>query len=182
MSSPYLSQIQMWALNWAPRQWMACNGQSLSITQNSALFALLGTNFGGNGTTNFNLPNFQGRVPVGFGQGSGLSNRAFAQIAGGEVVTLGITNLPAHSHSPVLQATTAGASANTPSAGAFLGSVSADSNGTAINAYTKTAGTLANLGGVGESSVGGSQPIPILNPYLAIGFTIAVQGIFPSRS
>ncbi len=179
MSSPYLSQIQMWALNWAPRDWMACNGQSLPISQYNALFALLGTSFGGNGQTNFNLPNFQGRIPMGFGQG--LSNHPFAQSAGGEAVTLSVNQMPGHSHSPVLQATTAGATTNTPSAGTYLGSLSADSNGTAINAYAKP-GSTVNLGGVSESSVGGGQPVNLLNPYLAIGFTIAVQGIFPTRS
>lgn len=161
---------------------MACNGQLLAIAQYNALFALLGTNFGGNGTSNFGLPNFQGRVPMGFGQGSGLSPRPFAQVAGTESVTLGVANLPAHNHSPVVQVSTGTGTASAPTAGAYLGGLSADSNGSAINAYATTASTTVNLGGVSESNVGGNAPTSIVQPYLAIGFTIAVQGIFPSRS
>lgn len=182
MSQPYLSQIQMWALNWAPRGWMACNGQLLPIAQYNALFALLGTNFGGDGRTNFGLPNFQGRVPMGFGQGPGLSNHPFTQAAGTESVTLGVANLPAHNHAPVVQASTGTGTSNAPSAAAYLGALSPDSGGSAIGGYTKTAGPLVNLAGVSESSVGSGTPASIMQPYLAIGFTIAVEGIFPSRS
>jgi microcystin-dependent protein len=159
---------------------MACNGQLLPIAQYNALFALLGTNFGGNGTNNFGLPNFQGRVPMGFG--TGLSNHPFGQVAGTESVTLGVANLPAHNHAPVVQASTGTGTSNAPSAAAYLGALSPDSGGGAINAYTKTAGTLVNLAGVSESNVGGSAPVSIVQPYLAIGFTIAVTGLFPSRS
>jgi microcystin-dependent protein len=181
MSQPYLSQIQMWALNWAPRGWMACNGQLLPIAQYNALFALLGTNFGGDGRTNFGLPNFQGRVPMGFGQGAGLSNRPFTQAAGAELVTLGVANLPAHNHAPVVQASTGPGTSPTPSAGAYLGGLPMIS-GQPIKGYTTTAGTTVNLGGVSESNVGSGAPVGIVQPYLAIGFTIAVEGLFPTRS
>jgi len=177
MSTPYLSQIQMWALNWSPRGWQPCNGQLMAIAQNNALFALLGTYFGGNGTTNFGLPNFQGRLPMGFSP-----THPFAQSGGSENVALNVNQMPGHNHAPVVQASTGTGTSNTPSAAAYLGALSADSNGTSINAYTKTAGTLVNLGGVSESNVGGNQPFSVLNPFLAVGFTICVEGIFPSRS
>src|ERR1700719_3340863 len=98
MATPYIGEIRMFGGNFAPRNWALCNGQLLLISQNTALFSILGTTYGGNGTTTFGLPNLQGRVPIHWGSGAGLSTYAPGQTAGAESVTLLQSNLPPHSH------------------------------------------------------------------------------------
>jgi microcystin-dependent protein len=181
MAEFYLGQIIQGGWNFAPSGTALCNGQILSIQQNAALFSLLGTTFGGNGTSTFALPNLQGRVPIHWGQGPGLSDYVIGQQAGTETETLLQQNMPAHTHT--LSATTSKASLQPPAAGALLAH-SVDLSGVgslpAIYFPTGTNPPTVALGGVGLT--GGSQPFSILQPYLAITFCIALVGIFPSRN
>lgn len=167
---PFLGQIMMFAGNFAPQGWAFCNGQLLSIAQNTALFSLLGTTYGGNGTTTFALPNLQGRAPMHHGQGAGLSPRSLGEQGGTESVTLTSTQLPAHSHTLALAAKEEGTTDN-PN-GAYIAG-----NGT--NAFAATSDTT--MAGTNVSITGNGQPFPIMQPFLAVSFVIALQGIYPSR-
>jgi microcystin-dependent protein len=168
---PFLGQIQAFGFNFAPRGWAFCNGQLLPISQNQALFALLGTTYGGNGTTTFALPDLRGRSIVHFGQGPGLSPLSQGQVWGQDRVTLLPTNMPAHNH-PVSVAV------NTAS-----GEESASTNYIASHAlaFSEVPAGSAVLKGVTSVSAGGGQPFSNRNPYLGIYVCIALQGIFPSR-
>ena len=167
MATPFIAQIQMFSFNFPPRGWAQCNGQLLAIAQNQALFSLLGTTYGGNGTTNFALPNLQGRTPLHFGQGSGLSNRALGQVGGVETVTLQTTQIPSHTH-------TVSANTATPTLGTPAGNLWAQGNYSASGNSAMAAGDVSNTGG--------SQSHPNLSPYLTVNFCIALTGIFPSRN
>ena len=165
MSEPFLSEIKLVSFNFPPKGWALCNGQFLPITQNQALFALLGTTYGGNGQTTFALPNLRGRVPVHFGSSFDLG-----EAAGSTSVTINIQQLPTHLHP--LSVSAAGATQASPN-NAFLAGAS--------NLYLAPQGlTTLNAGSV--SSVGGSQPHNNMMPYLVLNFIIALQGIFPSRN
>jgi microcystin-dependent protein len=168
MSEPFLSEIKIVSFNFPPKGWAFCNGQFLPINQNQALFALLGTTYGGNGQTTFALPNLQGRVPISFNSISG--GHTLGEAAGSSSVTVNIQQLPTHIHA--LQATnTNGAIAN-PN-GAALG---------AVNNMYGSAASLTTLSPASVSNVGGSQPHNNMMPYLVLNFIIALQGIFPSRN
>jgi microcystin-dependent protein len=198
MAEFYLGQIIQGGWNFAPSGTALCNGQTLAIQQYAALFALLGTTFGGNGTSTFQLPNLQGRVPIHWGQGQGLSNYVIGQQAGTETETLLQTNMPAHTHTATftstsslnVSGTTPKASLQVAAAGSPLGHSFDIQQTGALPAIYCPAGTATSiaLGGLnvaGTVSVGlagGSQPFPILQPYLAITFAIALVGIFPSRN
>lgn len=171
MSDPFIGEIRLFAGNFAPRDWAFCNGQLMSIAQNTALFSLLGTMYGGNGQTTFALPDLRGRVPVHMGQGPGLTPRTQGEMAGSETVTLLSSQMPAHSHA--LRASTAAASGSTP-AGALLGA-------TSVNSYDSSAAGVAMApGAIGNS--GGSQPHDNMAPTLTLNYIIALFGIFPSRN
>ncbi len=173
MSSPFLGQIQPFGFNFAPRGWAMCNGQILPIAQNTALFSLLGTTYGGNGQTTFALPNLQSRVPVHFGQGAGLSPYDLGQMSGQESVTLTVNQMPSHNHPIVVKA----------SAGTKLNAVPANNNIGGANIYTNAALDSTLDPGTGTCGlIGGSQPVNTLPPYLALNFCIALEGIFPSRN
>jgi microcystin-dependent protein len=174
MATPFLGEIRMFGGNFAPRGWAFCNGQILSISQNTALFSLLGTTYGGNGQTTFALPDLRGRVPNHFGQGPGLSNYTQGQVGGTENVTLLQSQLPAHSHS--VNAVAAGGNQASP-AGALP---AIESTGTSLNFSSSAANTTMNAATI--SNTGQSQPFPVIQPYLTINFIIALQGIFPSRN
>ncbi len=170
MSEPFLGQIYLVPYNFAPRGFAFCAGQLLPIAQNTALFALLGPTFGGNGQTTFALPDLRGRVPVGAGQGSGLSNVDLGEVSGSETATLNQNNLPSHGH---LASTTQAAGTSTRPSGKVPATgqpVYGDaSDGTAFNpAFIQASG--------------GNQPFGIRNPYLGLNYVIALQGIFPSRN
>jgi microcystin-dependent protein len=183
MAEFYLGQIIQGGWNFAPSGTSLCNGQTLAIQQYSALFALLGTTFGGNGTSTFQLPNLQGRVPIHWGQGPGLSNYVIGQQAGTETATLLQTNMPAHTHTlSASNPTGVKATLANPATGSTLGHVQDISNtGSAPVIYCPANTQLTvQLGGVGVT--GGSQPFSIVQPYLAITFAIAMVGIFPSRN
>ena len=169
-TTPYLGEILMFAGNFAPTGWALCNGQLLSISQNTALFSILGTFYGGDGRTTFALPNLQGRFPIG--TGSGLSTYVTGQIGGAETHTLTVTEMPTHSH-PMVADNGNGTSA-TP-----IGNVPAI-NSEGIQHYGATLDGAMNPGVIGNT--GGGQPFSVMPPYVAISYIIALQGVFPSRS
>jgi microcystin-dependent protein len=173
MSDPFLGQMCAFGFNFAPRGWAMCNGQILPIAQNTALFSLLGTTYGGNGQTTFALPNLQSRVNVHFGQGPGLSNYDLGQAAGTESVTLTTNTMPQHLHTFAPPCVDGDAGFTIPT-----GHVLAN---TAANIFAAPAGTDVMAGG-NTGIAGGSQPFSILPPYLAINWCIALEGIFPSRN
>lgn len=164
----------MFGGNFAPRGWAFCNGQLISISQNTALFSLLGTTYGGNGTSTFALPNLQSRVPVHWGTGAGLSSYVIGQQAGQENVTLLQSQMPAHTH--LLNAVTSGGNQASPT-----GNLPAvESTGTSLNYSSDPANTTMNPAAV--ANAGQSLPVPVVQPYLAVSFIIALVGIFPSRN
>ena len=174
MADQFLGEIRIFPFNFAPYGWAFCNGQLLPISQNSALFALLGTHFGGNGSSNFGLPNLQGSVPIDFGQGAGLSYRNLGEVGGEQAVTLPLSQTPAHTHA--FQANAHPANNTIPS------SLTALARSEPGYIYTTGSPQLAALatGAVGNSP-GGSSPHNNLMPYLTLNFCIAMQGIFPTR-
>lgn len=176
MSQPFLGQLQAFGFGFAPRGWAQCNGQLLPISQYSALFALLGTMYGGNGTNNFALPNLQSRVPMHFGTFSG-NTYTQGEMGGEENVTLAVSTMPMHNHNFI--GTSQNADTTHPSAGTDLANTI---NGTnpGDNYYT-TGGTPQALNPAELALVGGGQPHTNIQPYLAINWCIAMQGIFPSR-
>jgi microcystin-dependent protein len=178
MDTMYISALAIFGFDYAPKLWAFCDGQLLAIQQNQALFSLLGTTFGGNGTTTFALPNLKGRVPIGMSQGPGLSNYVLGQQGGNENVTLQIANLPAHSHTAIVNNTAAnGASPATASAIAAV----TDVNTEATKIYnTATPNVTLNSGTI--TPIGGSQPHSNLQPYITVNYCICLSGNFPSRN
>ncbi|THD34760.1 MAG: phage tail protein [Sphingomonas sp.] len=184
MSDVYLGQIVPFGFQFAPVNFAYCNGAILPISQYTALFSLLGTYYGGNGTTNFALPNLSGRAAIGQGQSPGTSNYVIGEQGGTENTTLTIGNLPAHNHTATLNATTAKATSQVAAAGSLLAK-SVDSGGTAVpDIYVPagTSGAQVALGGLTVGVTGNNQPFSILQPYLAINYCIATSGIYPSRN
>ena len=180
MSDQYVGEIRVFGFNFAPVGWAQCNGQLLPISQNTALFSLLGTNFGGNGTSNFGLPNLQGCVALDAGQGTGLSDYAIGETAGAATVTLTGQMLPSHTHG--LNATAAEATTESPG-GNMLGIVvtGAGREQLAGNIYS-TSAPNTTLAPASLATTGGSQAHNNLQPYLTLNFCIALTGIFPPRS
>jgi microcystin-dependent protein len=166
VAEPFLSEIRIFSFNFPPKGWALCNGQLLPINQNQALFALLGTTYGGDGRVTFALPNLQGRVPIHTGSGHTLGERA-----GEEFHTLSTAELPAHTHT--LKAASNPAATGTPDAGAYLAREA--------NTY-HAASSLVAMGPGAVTTVGGSQPHPNMQPFLVLSFCIALQGIFPSQN
>ncbi|MDB5987705.1 MAG: phage tail protein [Nevskia sp.] len=175
MADQFVAEIRMFPFTFAPNGWAFCNGQLLSISQNTALFSLLGTTYGGNGTSNFALPNLQGCASMHAGQGPGLSNHSLGETAGETAVTLTSGQLPAHGHS--LQVSSSLAVYNTPDSQLSLGR---SSDG--MQAYSTDTSNLVAMNPNSTTVTGGSQPHNNLMPYLVINFCIALQGIFPPRS
>ncbi|MCA1590667.1 MAG: tail fiber protein [Acidobacteria bacterium] len=170
MAEPFLSEIRIFSFNYAPKGWALCNGQLLPINQNQALFALLGTTYGGNGQTTFALPNLRGRVPIHEGAGFNLG-----QVAGAESQTLSIAEMPTHNHSVAAYDAAPDSNATSP-VGAFYAET-AD----ASTMYFSGAADNAMAAGV-ISNTGGSQPHENRQPFLTLNFCIALQGIFPSQN
>ncbi len=171
--------VTTFAGNFAPRNWATCDGQLMSIALNTALFSILGTTYGGNGTTTFGLPDLRGRVPISQGQGPGLPNYSLGERAGTPTATLLLNNLPVHNHNgPITfqqQVSSEDGTDSTPNgayAARFTGAYGTSAN-TAMLAPTY-AGTIANAGG--------SQPFSIMPPYLALTYIICLFGVFPSRN
>ena len=175
-----MAEIRLFAGNFAPLDWAYCNGALLSIAENSALFSLLGTTYGGDGQVTFALPDLRGRIAVGTGQGPGLSNWDLGQVTGVESVTLLSLNLPAHSHTATGTVTPFANSGggNQPSpVNGFNASMPSDTYASATNTVMGSTNFTLNVG-----IAGGSQPHDNLMPYLALNFIIATQGIYPSRN
>ena len=180
MSEPFIGQIQPFGFNFAPRNWAMCQGQILSIAQNTALFSLLGTTYGGNGQTTFALPDLRGRTMVGIGQGPGLSNINWGEQGGTEQTTLITNNLPSHTHTATSTLFAEGlpGTATNP-AGKLLAGIQ--------NGYINPDPT-ANKALSDESittvigNTGGSVPFSNRSPYLGLTICIATEGIFPSRN
>jgi microcystin-dependent protein len=167
----YLGEIRQFGGNFAPVDFMFCNGQLLSIAENDALYALLGTTYGGDGVTTFGLPDLRGRIPIGQGQGPGLANYTLGQIGGAETVTLSTAQMPGHTHSIAV-----GGTATTTTA---ANNVVAQAT---TNAFAATGTPTVSLAGSTLSSTGGNQPHENMPPFLATNFIICVAGIFPSQS
>jgi microcystin-dependent protein len=177
MSQPFLGQIQSFGFNFAPRGWMLCNGQTLPIQQYTALFSLIGTLYGGNGSTTFQLPNLQSCVPMHYGT---FANNTYLQgeVGGEEAVSLTLQTMPGHTHAFI--GSSANAGANTPAPGQVLATVTVGS-GTPDFFYGPDT-TPQPLNPASITPVGGNQPHNNLQPYLAINWCIAFAGIYPSRS
>ena len=176
MSSPYLGQITMFGGNFAPRGWAFCNGQLLAINQNSALFSLIGTIYGGDGRTTFGLPDLRGRVPMHWGNGPGLTNRQIGSKSGAELVTLTASQIPSHNH---LAKCVAPAGNSNDAVNNYW----ADDAGVSSGTYHTGAGaTLSNMNAGAIANAGGGGAHNNMQPYLAISFIIALQGVYPSRN
>jgi microcystin-dependent protein len=175
MSSPYVAEIRMFAGNFAPRGWALCNGQLLPITQNTALFSLIGTFYGGNGTTTFALPNLQSRLPVHQGQGVGLSPYVIGQSGGTETVTLITQQIPQHNHGVNASS---GPGTQVLATGNYWAEDGASRGGKVYASATDN--TQMNSAALGLT--GGNQPHTNIQPFLTVTFIIAMQGIFPSRN
>ena len=167
MAEPFLSEIRIMSFNFAPKGWALCNGQLLPINQNQALFSLLGTTFGGDGRVNFGLPNLQGKVPIHAGGGFTLG-----QAGGEQNHTLTSAELPTHTHA--LQATSSNGSAIIPTGNLLAGGIP--------QPYHAQDGNVAEMNPASVANVGGSQAHQNMQPYLALNFSIALQGIFPSQN
>lgn len=174
MSEPFIGEVRMFAGSFAPQGWALCDGALLSIAQNQALFSLLGTSFGGNGQTNFALPDLRGRVPIHTGQGPGLSSYSLGQAGGSENVTLQTGQIPAHNHS--LNANTLPANQKGPAGNALA----AEPSG--VTALYSDAGVNAAMNPQSVGNAGGGQPHANIQPFLTLTFIIALQGIYPARS
>jgi len=180
MSDQFLGEIRMVGFTFAPVGWLQCNGQILAISQFAALFALLGTTYGGNGVSTFQLPNLQGRVPVHAGQSAGTSNYVLGEVTGSESVTLASNQMPIHSHAlncvnnSVANAT--GPNGNLHAA-AF---VPRAGGGTPV--YANGIGADSTMAATSISTAGGSTPVNIVQPVLCVNFIISTVGIFPARN
>jgi microcystin-dependent protein len=172
MATPYLGEIVIVPYTFAPRGFAFCDGQILPISQNTALFSLLGTTYGGNGTTNFALPDLQGRTPLSSGQGPGLTDRGLGESAGEVSVTLLAQEMPAHNHA--LSVSTDNADRSNATGNYFA--VPPDPT------YVQQAGAGVGVTAGAVPIAGGGQPHNNRSPYLVLNFVIALQGIFPARN
>lgn len=169
---PFVAEIRIFPFNFAPRGWAFCNGQLMPLSQNTALFSLLGTTYGGNGQSNFALPNMQGNAPMHPGQGPGLSLRDLGETGGSQTVTLLTTEMPNHSHG-VVGATIDIADSNVPTN---------NNIGKASTKVFNTTGTQVQMSANTIGVVGSSFPHNNMMPYLTLNFCIALQGVYPPRT
>jgi microcystin-dependent protein len=187
MADPFLAEIKIFAGNFAPKGWAFCFGQILPIAQNTALFSILGTTYGGNGQTTFALPDLRGRAPVGVGQGPGLSNYDLGQQAGTEAATMALAQMPPHSHTVSL-GTLAIAAASTPGNKQSPANAVPAAEAVGVTANYSTAvpdikmSSSALSGVPAAAATGGGQPMSIMQPYVVLTYIIALVGIFPSRN
>lgn len=179
---PYLGNVTVFAGNFAPRSWMFCQGQLLAIANYDALFALIGTTYGGDGQVTFALPDLRSRVANHAGQGPGLSNYYLGQMSGTENVTLLSSQLPMHTHSMI--SFSVKQSASTATASGLIDPTNAyPASGTVQFTNASDGSAMGSYSSMGVSPIAGSNtPVPILQPYTAMNFVIAVEGIFPSRN
>ncbi len=172
MSSPFVAEIRMFPFNFAPTGWATCDGQILSISQNTALFSLLGTTYGGDGKSTFALPNLQGSSPMHPGQGPGLSRRSLGELGGSQSVTLLQSEMPSHSHTH--RASAGDGSDQTPQNSYLATGIGIGQHGAAVNLVALSSNAVAQTGG--------DIPHNNLQPYLTVTFCIALQGVFPPRT
>lgn len=181
MTSPFVAEIRVFGFNFAPTGWAQCNGQLLPISQNTALFSLLGTYYGGDGKSTFALPDLQGSAATHQGQGAGLQDWFLGQMEGSEYVTLLQSEIPLHTHT--LSATTANANsaaaANAQLAKAIKGNLQASNT---ARMYSNIATPATQMSPYGLAIAGGSLPHNNMMPYLTLNFCIALQGVFPARN
>ncbi|WP_372392491.1 phage tail protein [Xanthomonas sp. NCPPB 3582] len=175
MGTPFIGEIRMFGFGRTPQGWQACDGTLLQISEYEPLYLLLGTTYGGNGTSTFGVPDLRGRLPIHQGQGTGLSNYVLGQRAGTETVTLIDLQMPAHTHTA--QATTAAATATAP-AGLVPGAV----DGGLFYATNLTGATQVTMSAQSTSFAGGSQPHSNVMPTLTVQYCIATTGIFPQQA
>jgi microcystin-dependent protein len=184
MSEPFLGQISIFSFSFPPKGWALCNGQLLPINQNQALFSLLGTQYGGNGTMNFALPNFQGQVAMGMGNGAGLTPRPIGQTGGEQNHTLTPNEMPLHSHAPNYTGTanslTPGGNLWAPDPNGNITFATSGNEAMAVQALGANGNPTGPLPAINKA--GGSQPHNNMAPSLVLNFCIAMQGIFPSRN
>lgn len=180
MTQPFIGEVRMLGANFAPVDWAFCNGQTVAIAQNQALFSLIGTAYGGDGVNTFGLPNLQGRLCVGMGQGPGLSTYVLGQASGAEQVTITPATMPGHAHA--LSATTTAANQTNP--GGNLTGTAPNSGGSVMYTLAGSSGgpKMGNLNAVACTGAGGNQAHSNLMPSQCVTFIIALYGIFPSRS
>jgi microcystin-dependent protein len=176
MSNPFLAEIRIFTGNFAPKGWALCDGQLMSISQNTALFSLLGTTYGGDGKSNFALPNLQGCAPMQAGQGPGLSLRDLGETSGEQTVTLLQTEMPAHSHTA--QAALTGGGVSSPANNVWASGL----KGHAPAYSPSVPASNVQMNPFGTSIAGGNQPHNNMPPFLGLTFIIALQGVFPARS
>jgi microcystin-dependent protein len=182
-TEPFIGEVKLLGFYFAPKGYMTCQGQILSIAQNTALFSLIGTTYGGNGQTTFALPDLQGRMPIGQGQGPGLPSYQMGEVGGMPTTTIISANMPPHVHTlnsarVQIMASTANAGEQSPD-GTYPATTGTAAYSDSPTANTFTGGTVVS----GTTDVTGSgMPINIMNPYLCMNYSIAVQGIFPSRN
>ncbi len=174
MADPFVAEIRIFPFNFAPKGWAWCDGQLLPLSQNTALFSLLGTTYGGDGKSNFALPDLQGRTPMHPGQGPGLSLHDLGETGGSETVTLLESEIPAHSHSAGAQ--------TTPLSAVATGAGNTLSRPASGNLYSGTIAPLVQMSDQGLTPAGGDQPHNNMQPYLTLFFCIALQGVFPPRT
>ena len=173
MADPFVAEIRIFPFNFAPRGWAWCDGQLLPLSQNTALFSLLGTTYGGNGKSNFALPDLQGRAPMHPGLGPGLSLHDLGETGGLETVTLLESEIPSHTHNLGAQ--------NVPLGGSVSPSGNTLNRPASGNLYSNTNPELVSMAPEGIAPAGGDQPHNNLQPYLTFYFCIALQGVFPPR-
>jgi microcystin-dependent protein len=173
MADPFVAEIRIFPFNFAPKGWAFCNGQLLPLSQNTALFSLLGTTYGGDGRSTFALPNLQGSAPMHPGQGPGLSPHDLGEQGGSDTVTLLQSELPAHSHA--LNASNGPANLQAPGSDRVLGRAN-------VNTYLDNPANPVAMAPQALSAAGGSLPHNNLMPYLTLNFNIALQGVFPPRT
>jgi microcystin-dependent protein len=193
-ANPFLGEIEIVGFNFAPIGWATCDGQLLPISQNTALFALLGTQYGGNGQTTFALPDLRGRVAIHQGQGPGLTNRIIGETGGSESVTLNSSQIPAHTHGAVttvnvaatLKAQSGNGSTQNPGGNALAVVPRGLQYSPAAPNVSMNAGAIATTASATTTigTTGSNAPLPVENmpPYLVVNYIIALQGIFPSRN
>jgi microcystin-dependent protein len=178
MENPFIGTISLFAGNFAPRGWAMCDGQHLAISTNPALFSLLGTTYGGDGVRTFALPDLRGRSPMHQGQGQGLTPRILGEVGGTESVTLMVTQMPAHVHP--LNASTNTGDKPSPTSNVLAVSSDASVGGAPLN-FTASSGINTLMAPNAIGIAGGSTPHDNMEPYLAVTFIIALEGIFPAR-
>ena len=176
--TPFLGQVMLFAGGFAPRGWATCEGQLLAISQNDALFSLLGTTYGGDGRTTFGLPDLRGRAPIGVGTGPGLTPRPWGQKSGSENTTLNTNNLPAHNHGITVEVAVSTGNGTTDEPD---GNVLAGTTSPTYAAASSANGKLAGASG-SSTNTGSGQSFNNMQPYLAMYYIIALQGVYPSRN